>query len=108
MLPCCKFLETLINGLFYNACPWLGAQDTSEKYLEMARISIITIVYTLMMALLYIMSKGWQTLMFQMTRDQATNITMIMGAVYLSYSAYFLSNDFSGISGFMKVRARVS
>lgn len=28
---------------------------------------------------------------------------MIMGAVYLSYSAYFLSNDFSGVSGFMKV-----
>lgn len=71
----------------------------------MARISIITIVYTLMMALLYIMSKGWQTLTFMMTRDQATNITMIMGAVYLSYSAYFLSNDFSGVSGFMKVRA---
>lgn len=25
MLPCCKFMETMINGLFYNACPWLSA-----------------------------------------------------------------------------------
>lgn len=39
-----------------------------------------------------------------MTRDQATNLTMIMGAVYLTYSAYFLSNDFQGISSFMKVK----
>lgn len=103
LIPVCKFLETLINGLFYNACPWLGAQDPSEKYLEMARISIITIVYTVMLALLYIMSKGWQTLFFQMSRNQATSLTMIMGAVYLTYSAYFLSSDFTGISTFMRV-----
>jgi hypothetical protein len=25
LIPICKFLETMINGLFYNACPWLGA-----------------------------------------------------------------------------------
>ena len=28
---------------------------------------------------------------------------MIMGGVYLCYSAYFLSSDFSGISNFMRV-----
>ena len=103
LIPGCKFLECLINGLFYNACPWLGAQNPSEKYLEMARISIITIVYTILLALLYIMSKGWQTLIFYMSRNQATNLTMIMGAVYLTYSAYFLSSDFSSISSFMRV-----
>lgn len=103
LIPCSKFLECLINGLFYNACPWLGAQNPSEKYLEMARISIITIVYTVLLALLYIMSKGWQTLIFYMSRNQATNLTMIMGAVYLTYSAYFLSSDFSSISTFMRI-----
>jgi len=107
LIPCSKCLECLINGLFYNACPWLGAQNPSEKYLEMARISIITIVYTIMLALLYIMSKGWQTLIFYMSRNQATNLTMIMGAVYLTYSAYFLSSDFSSISIFMKVMMTV-
>lgn len=104
LIPGCKFFETMINGLYYNACPWLSAQEPSEKYIEMARISIITIVYTIMLALLYIMSKGWQTLIFQMSRNQATSLTMIMGAVYLTYSAYFLSSDFSGISTFMRVR----
>ena len=69
----------------------------------MARISIVTIVYTIVIALLYIISKGWQTLIFQMSRNQATSLTMIMGGVYLTYSAYFLSSDFSGISVFMKV-----
>ena len=108
LVPCCKFLECFINGLFYSDCPWLGAQDPGEKYLEMARISIITVVYTMMLALFYIMARGWQTLIFQMTRNQATSLTMIMGGVYLCYSAYFLSSDFSGVSGFMKVRLQKS
>lgn len=73
----------------------------------MARISIVTIVYTVLLALLYIMSKGWQTLIFYMSRNQATNLTMIMGAVYLTYSAYFLSNDFSSISTFMRIMMTV-
>jgi hypothetical protein len=64
LVPCCKFMECFINGLFYAKCPWLGAQDAGEKYLEMARISIITVVYTMMLALLYIIAKGWQTLIF--------------------------------------------
>jgi hypothetical protein len=76
MIPVCKGLETMINGF----------------------------VYTVLLALLYIMSKGWQTITFQMSRNQATSLTMIMGAVYLTYSAYFLSSDFSGISSFMRVR----
>ena len=38
-----------------------------------------------------------------MSRNQATSLTMIMGAVYLTFSAYFLSSDFSGISTFMKI-----
>lgn len=64
LVPGCKFFECLINGLFYNACPWLGAQVASEKYIEMARITIITIAYTIMLAMMYIISKGWQTLIF--------------------------------------------
>jgi hypothetical protein len=69
LIPGCKFFETLINGLYYSACPWLGAQNPSEKYLEMARISIVTIVYTILLALLYIIAKGWQTVIFQMSRN---------------------------------------
>jgi hypothetical protein len=59
LIPACKTFECMINGLFYNACPWTGAQNPGEKYLEMARISIITVAYTMMLALLYIIAKGW-------------------------------------------------
>lgn len=97
LVPICKTLETLINGLFYNTCPWVSTIEPSVKYLDMARISIVTITYTVFLALLYIMSKGWNVVIFQLNRNQATYLTMIMGAVYLSYSAYFLASDFNGI-----------
>jgi len=100
LFPVCKCLETLITSLFLNICPWVSTfgEGTSEKYIDMARITIITVTYTIFLALLYLMSKGWNTVAFHMTRNQATYLTMIMGAVYLSYSAYFLSIGFSAIS----------
>lgn len=62
--------------------------------MQMARISVITITYTVFLSFLYLICKGWQTTISQLTRNQATNLTMIMGGVYLAYSAYFLSVDF--------------
>ena len=41
--------------------------------------------------------------MQQLNRNQATNLTMIMGAVYLLYSAYFLSVDFESIYNIMSI-----
>lgn len=102
MIPLIKIFETFINGLFLTKCPWLSAQDAEEKYIDMARISIITFTYTALLALLYLLSQGWNTISFQMTRDQATSCTMVMASTYLCYSAYFLSSDFQSISEFMK------
>lgn len=62
--------------------------------MQMARISVITITYTVFLSFLYLICKGWQTTISQLSRNQATNLTMIMGGVYLMYSAYFLSVDF--------------
>jgi hypothetical protein len=67
----------------------------------MAQVSLVTISQTIILALLYAISQGWHIILFQLTRDQATYLTMIMGATYLSYSAYFLSSDFAGVRGFM-------
>lgn len=69
IIPLCKILETLITGLYLNACPWIAIQEPSEKYLDMARISIITITYTILLAILFLMSKGWNTIAFQLTRN---------------------------------------
>lgn len=56
MIPLIKIFETFINGLFLTKCPWLSAQDSEEKYIDMARISIITFTYTALLALLYLLS----------------------------------------------------
>jgi len=64
----------------------------------MARISVVTITYTILLALLFLLSKGWNIVLFHLSRDQATNLTMIMAIVYLCYSAFFLSTDFAQIS----------
>ncbi|MFS8160608.1 MAG: hypothetical protein ACMG6E_10485 [Candidatus Roizmanbacteria bacterium] len=69
----------------------------------MARITVVTISNTIFLAILYLMSKGWNTTQFYLTRNQATYVTMIMGAVYLAYSAYYLSIGFTAISEFMGV-----
>lgn len=96
-------LEVLITGLYIDDCPWISQIDTSDRYVEMARISIVTISYTIYIAVLYLMCKGWNTILTQMNRNQATYLTMIMGGVYLTYSAYFLSNSFYGVKMFMLV-----
>lgn len=69
----------------------------------MARISVVTICYTVFLAYLYLICKGWQITVQQLDRNQATNLTMIMGATYLLYSAYFLSQDFDTIYNVMSI-----
>lgn len=104
MLPSLKALEVLLDGCFLNMCPWYGnPNETSIQYVQMARISVITICYTAFLAFFYILSKGWGTTAIQLNRNQATNLTMIMGGVYLAYSAYFLSLDFSVVYTVMNI-----
>jgi hypothetical protein len=66
LFPFCKCLDTLINGLFLNACPWVSnfGDSSGEKYIDMARITIVTITYTIFLALIYLICKGWNTLNF--------------------------------------------
>jgi hypothetical protein len=104
MLPALKTLEVFLDGCFLSMCPWYGQpNETSIQYVQMARISVITICYTAFLAFFYILSKGWGTTAVQLSRNQATNLTMIMGGVYLAYSAYFLSIDFSVVYTVMNI-----
>lgn len=69
----------------------------------MSRISIVTLAYTILLSLISILSKGWQIISFQLSRDQATSLTIMLASIYLCYSAYFLSLDFQNIKTFMKI-----
>jgi hypothetical protein len=104
LIPSIKMAESVINALFLNHCPWLSSLNNPEdKYIEMSRISIVTLTYTILLSLISIVSKGWQTVSFQLSRDQATSLTLMLASIYLSYSAYFLSQDFQNITMFMKI-----
>jgi hypothetical protein len=104
LIPSVKLAESLINALYLNQCPWLSSLSNPEdKYIEMSRISIVTLTYTILLALISVVSKGWQVVSFQLTRDQATSLTIMLASIYLSYSAYFLSQDFQNITMFMKI-----
>jgi len=83
-----KALETLLEGGFLAFCPWYSVTSNTIQYVQMARISVITIAYTAIVSFLYLVCKGWQTTISQLNRTQATNLTMIMGGIYLTYSAF--------------------
>ena len=102
LIPSIKLAESLINSLYLTECPWLTSLYPEDKYIEMSRISIVTLTYTILLSLISILSKGWQVLSFQLNRDQATSLTAMLASVYMCYSAYFLSQDFQNITNFMK------
>ena len=69
----------------------------------MAKVTNITFTYTFIHALLFLLCKGWSTTTHQVDRNQATNLTMVMGLIYLVYSAYFLSSDFEDMQEFVNL-----
>jgi len=103
LLPALKAMEVILEGIWLDYCPWVGMSNSAFQYIQMARIAVITICYTVFIAIFYLLSKGWQLCVQQLNRNQATNLTMIMGAVYLLYSAYFLSVDFASIYKIMSI-----
>ena len=100
-LPILKALEVFIFSIYISECPWSDAESQlSAKYLVMALISISTIYQTILLAVLLLLSKGWTLLRVTLTRGQATTLTILMGAIYLSYSAYYVAGTTSSVSYF--------
>lgn len=63
----------------------------------MAFITISTIYQTIFVAIFLLISKGWVIIHSTLSRQQATAVTMLMGVVYLSYSAYYVVIDVESI-----------
>jgi hypothetical protein len=62
----------------------------------MGKVTSVTFTYTFIHALFFMLAKGWNTTNQIVDRNQATNLTLIMGVIYLIYSAYFLASDSLG------------
>jgi hypothetical protein len=57
----------------------------------MALVTVSTLYQTINITLLVLVSKGWRIVKPSLERDDAMNVLMIVGAVYLSYSTYYVS-----------------
>jgi hypothetical protein len=84
--------------LYLSKCPWIDDDLANEAYLRMGNVTCVTFSYTFLHALFYMLCKGWSTTNNTVDRNQATNLTLVMGVVYLMYSAYFLAADLNGMA----------
>ena len=101
IIPVLKGLEVMLYGLDNLKCPWVDEDIAPEAYLKMGKVTSVTFSYTFLHAFLYMLCKGWSLTVHTVDRNQATNVTMVMGLIYLMYSAYFLSIDFTGMMEFV-------
>lgn len=69
----------------------------------MALVTVSSIYQSLAIGIFMILSTGWSLLHYQMSRDYATRVTVLMGVTYLSYSAYYVSIPNSPFRIFMEV-----
>lgn len=102
-IPILKSLEALLNAMDFDNCPWSQNEYATEAYLKMGRITSVTFTYTFIHALFFMLCRGWSTTVHTVDRNQATNLTMVMGIIYLLYSAYYLSDDIISRAGFVNV-----
>ena len=91
-----KLLCVFLSFLYIFECPWTGA-DIFFRYVMMALISFTTIFQTVFIAMLMVLSNGWSLVRSELSREQTTRITILSGAIYLAYSAFYVSGDMSSI-----------
>jgi len=94
-------MEVLLDLMQFETCPWDSADVAQDAYLRMGQVTSVTFTYTFIHALYFMLCKGWNTTNLLIDRNQATNLTLVMGVIYLVYSAYFLSSDFDGMKVFI-------
>jgi len=54
-----KCLEVGLEGGWLSMCPWYSVTNSAVQYVQMARISVITIAYTVFLSIFYLLCKGW-------------------------------------------------
>jgi hypothetical protein len=57
----------------------------------MALVTVSTLYQTIHVAIFLLISRGWTILRQTLEREESLNLMVLMGAVYLSYSSYYVS-----------------
>lgn len=80
-----KLLYDIFTACILFTCPFKG--DKTE-YISLAISSSFTLFYTFLYTLFLLLSKGYCVTRYVLIRSEVTVVAILMGAVYLGYSAY--------------------
>ena len=69
----------------------------------MALVTLSTVYQTIFISLLLLLSKGWSIARSSLSRQDLSTITLMMGAIYLVYSAFYVSINIEGMKLFISV-----
>ena len=69
----------------------------------MALVTLSTIYQTIFISLILLLSKGWSIARSSLARQDLSTITLMMGAIYLVYSAFYVSINIEGMKLFISV-----
>ena len=86
-VPILKCLEDLLYYLKDRSCPWDNADKSQDAYIRMGQAISVILTYTFLHALLFMLSNGWNTTNQVVDRKQVKKLTLVMGVIFLVYSA---------------------
>ena len=69
----------------------------------MLLIACETVFRTGVLAVLYIVATGWDTMKFNFSNRQALNASKCLGIAYVFHSAYFITTDADGLHNIIRV-----
>ena len=100
-IPLLKLLQATIYTAYTGSCPW--EHQMEARYLLMALVTLSTIYQTIFISLLLLLSKGWSIARSALSRQDLSTITLMMGAIYLVYSAFYVSINIEGMKLFISI-----
>ena len=100
-LPILKLIQVFTYGIYVGECPW--ANQMHARYMMMALVTVSTMYQTILIAYILMMSKGWKIVRHSLPRGDLSTFTLLMGSVYMTYSAYYVSINISSMKMFIGV-----
>jgi len=103
ILPILKTLHTLFITVNIALCFDQVKWETANKYLIMGIISFETLFQTILLTSFLSIAKGWGIVRYYVLREEASNLTIALGLVYLHFSAFFVTIELPAINMVVKV-----
>ena len=103
IFPILKTLHTLFITANIALCADQFKWETANKYLIMGLISFETLFQTILLTNFFAIAKGWGIVRYYVLREEATHVTIVLGVVYLHFSAFFVTIELPTMNLIVKV-----